>query len=403
MKDKLSRGMAFFWKLLFGGFACQFPLSSLLVIGWTFRAMRRTAVKHWWSMSERGRGTVSFREDGAAESALKLYQNWPRWFFRQDGLRSTAGEWKRAPGLKAKARLLLRGPFGSLKQNLVLGIQGIFNVAVLTGLPALLWQFGWYAGWDNSFNKGYEQFNVGQLISLTGVALFLVAMLYVPMAQARQGVTGEWRSFYQFKTVWRLIQRRRLASLVLAGFFSLLSIPLSFSRIFPVFLMQDREETRAMSDEQLLAWVGNYYFWVCIAGFIAFVALRLFSARIYAGAIVEAYRAGALKAEELGAFERHMLGGLRLVEQEDALEPHVAMKIVGAATRPVWRAAMTGATLAIWFTFVTQIYVSEFLVYHQTRGFVNQPLIHLPWFRYVPKHLEESVRQAAENGYTEPG
>lgn len=389
---KLVRSAAFVWKLLVGGFFCQYLFTAILSIGWTFRLMQRVAVTRWWSLSNRSQGGVSFRADARTVPALRDFQSWPGWFFHRSGLGVVRRDWAAAQGMWAKSRLAVSGPFGALKENLVGGVQGIFNVWVLTALPVLLWQFGWYSGWDNSFNKGYEQFSVGQFISVAGIVTFLPVMLYLPLAQARQAVTGDWRTFYQFKTVWRLIQRRRLACLVLAGVYSLVSFPLALTRVLPSFITSNNPAFAAMSDAELLDWANNYYFWVSAAGFAAYALLHLLAARIYAGAVVEACRAGALTQRELSVFERHMLSGLQLIELETPGKPHIAIKIVAAAARPAWRAAMTTATLMIWFSFVAQIYVSEFFVYHQARGFINQPLIQLPWFRYVPVALEESAQ-----------
>ena len=81
------------------------------------------------------------------------------------------------------------------------GIAGMVNTWVLTLPPAVHSVFGCYAGWDNSFNKGQEQYSVGIVISLMGIALFILIMLYVPMAQARQADTRKWRSFYEFRKI----------------------------------------------------------------------------------------------------------------------------------------------------------------------------------------------------------
>jgi hypothetical protein len=40
--------------------------------------------------------------------------------------------------------------------------------------------------------------------------------------------------------------------------------------------------------------------------------------------------------------------------------------------------------VAVWFSFVAQIYISEFINYHSGLGWINQPLVQLPWFRYLP-------------------
>ncbi len=49
----------------------------------------------------------------------------------------------------------------------------------------------------------------------------------------------------------------------------------------------------------------------------------------------------------------------------------------------------------VWFAFVAQIYASEFMNYHPGIGFLNQPLVQLPWFRYIPSALESPWVQFA--------
>jgi hypothetical protein len=44
-------------------------------------------------------------------------------------------------------------------------------------------------------------------------------------------------------------------------------------------------------------------------------------------------------------------------------------------------------TAMVWFTFVAQIFISEFINYHPVIGWLNQPLVQLPWFHYVPGGL----------------
>ena len=61
--------------------------------------------------------------------------------------------------------LMGRAIFGSLGANLKLGAQSLFNIWVLTLPPCALWLFAWWGGWENSFNKGYEQFAVGPSVA----------------------------------------------------------------------------------------------------------------------------------------------------------------------------------------------------------------------------------------------
>jgi len=61
----------------------------------------------------------------------------------------------------------------SLWMNVRLGVQSVFNTWLLTLPACVLMLFGWYDGWNNSFNKGYEQFLVAPGISWLGMMLFI--------------------------------------------------------------------------------------------------------------------------------------------------------------------------------------------------------------------------------------
>jgi hypothetical protein len=125
------------------------------------------------------------------------------------------------------------------------------NTWALTLPACLLWWFGWYDGWNNSFNKGYEQAAVGPLISLLGIAWFITAMFYVPLAQARQAVTGEWRSFYQFRLIWKIVRDRWVYCVLLAVLYALLSVPLSVLKTSPMFWMHSSPSLGALTSAQV--------------------------------------------------------------------------------------------------------------------------------------------------------
>lgn len=86
---------------------------------------------------------------------------------------------------------------------------------------------------------------------------------------------------------------------------------------------------------------------------------------------------------------------LGIREAEDRAERHIAIAVAQRALRPVVRVPLAIATLIVWIAFFAQIYMGEFLNYHPVRGWMNQPLVQLPWFRYVPGHLVESAKNAA--------
>src|SRR5262249_21154607 len=59
-----------------------------------------------------------------------------------------------------------------------------------------------------------------------------------------------------------------------------------------------------------------------------------------------------------------------------------------------WTGTRVGRTVSgillffVWFSFVAQIYINEFFDYHGAMGWLNQPLVQLPWFHYVPARLK---------------
>jgi len=142
----------------------------------------------------------------------------------------------------------------------------------------LLWLFAWYDGWNNSFNKGYEQAIVGPMVFVLGIVLFVAAMLYVPMAQSRFASTGSWRSFFQFRLVWKLVRQEWLGSLVLAGLYAMLAFPVNILKTFPQFFPQIRPELELLSAEDAISFLKIYFSGSCLLFFpflLGFASLRL--------------------------------------------------------------------------------------------------------------------------------
>lgn len=369
--------LRFLWLVFLGAVFCTRAVGSLLVIGWTYRLMDRRVLRRW---------RILYPQD--AISPPPAMNKAPNWMLRDSVWMQTQSDWQTAESWRHRGKLMLRAVGGALWHNLRLGAQGLLTTLSLTIIPCMLWAFGWYLGWNNSFTKGYEQAYTGTLIATTGIALFIAVMLYVPLAQARHAATGEWRAFYQFRVVRRLIQRRPWALLFLALAYSVSSIPVAFLKTLPLFLPNINPELNTMTDAELLQFLNGYFFLVSILGFLLYVALRVAAARIYAGAFAEAVRAKHITQDDLRGHEaaRLALTGLRVPrpgEVQQARRPPIPFK-----SAPL-RVAAVLMTAAIWFTFVAQIFVSEFFNYHGPRGWLNQPLVQAPWFKHIPPHLAE--------------
>ncbi len=354
------------WRALVGALLCQVLPLSVIAVGWTQRLMQRQTLAVWHR--ERNAGTGDFARFTREDPATAGLAEPPSWLLAA------------RPGSGPRAR------FGGLRANARLGLAAACNVWALTLPGCVLWLFAWHAGWNNSFHQGYEQSFVGPALGWLGVVLFVAAMLYVPMAQARQAATGSFRAFYDFRLVWRLARRRWASTLRLAALYALFSVPVMALKTAPIAF--DRlPGYPEWSDEQALEILGIFFFWAGLFVFVAYVLLRRSAARIYATAVLDGIRAGAIEPEQLGAFERVALSRLDLLGSEQPRRRSAALRAVRGATRWTARTAAVGITAALWFAFVAQIFVSEFLNHHPALGWLNQPLVQLPFFRYLPPGL----------------
>lgn len=379
---KLWRGAMFAGKFMVGALFCQSFLFSFAVAGWTGRFMQRTIYKRWWSRSAAGKSGEGFREHLAAHPDTSSHAHWPNWFAAQNFR-------------EAFPRNKFKSLFASLVENFRLGVQLTFNTSVLVLPGGVLMLFGWYDGWNNSFSKGYEQAVVGPGTSLLGIALFFTAMLYVPMAQARQASTGDWRSFYQWRLVWRLVRRRWLACLGLAGFFALLSLPIIALKIGPqYFPQQDKTPTETLLQmtpaqvETVLSW---YFLKTALVLLPAYVLVRWLAARIYATGLLVAVEEGLIPIFALAGNERAELERLQLINLRPATPRHILVKIAGKTLSLAARWAAGGVTILLWFACISQLYLQQFVNYLPATSWLNQPLVQLPWITYLPTRVAGEV------------
>ena len=122
------------WKYFAGATQCVTLVGSIVIVGWTYRLVRRAVLKQWWKRSALRSGGVRFETflDGSDET--RDLKRWPNWFVQQN-----AREKFRMPGVRAKLKALGY----SLWLNLKTGTQGIFNTWVLKMPGCVLMLFAW--------------------------------------------------------------------------------------------------------------------------------------------------------------------------------------------------------------------------------------------------------------------
>ncbi len=360
----------------------QILLGSVFLLGWLYRLMQRATVKRWWQLSPLKAQGVSYGEFASGGVYSKQHVYWPNFIIGQNGW--PRAELAKAPSIISKVSVVVGYLTRSFRQNLRLGLQGILTTWTLTLPGCLLWLFAWYDGWNNSFNKGYEQAAVGPVVFILGMFLFVGAMFYVPMAQARFASTGAWRSFFQFRLIWRLIREEWLGCLLLAGVYAAAAFPLNLLKTMPEFFPQMRPDLESMSAEDAVSFLKVYFFWAMAVVLPLLVAVRLLAARFYASSVLRCLRRGRMTEEDLGENEWESLERLQLIKTPEPVQHHVIVKIMAWIATRAGRITSTIVIGSFWFVFIFQVLVSEFFNFHPFVGWLNQPLVQLPWFRYLP-------------------
>lgn len=227
-------------------------------------------------------------------------------------------------------------------------------------LPATgLWYFAWVLGWNISFHKQYEQSSLGASLGWTGILLFAGIMLYVPTAIARQARENDWRAFWHFRENWLVARRTPIRQLLLASGFALVGGVVMIAKIAPYFIGNDPQFADLTSAE-LAQWLNRYYLAITALLLPAYVLLWNAAARVYATASV-----------------RNDIPPAR------TFVPRVASSLFA-------RGLGTGtlvATMIVWILFSWQVFVAQFFNYIPGMGWLNHPLLVLPWVRYLPPGL----------------
>jgi hypothetical protein len=336
----------FIVRFVLGALFTLTPLSAILVVGWTQRAAARSVERSW------SRRTGHGVSDGSPR--------WPRWILADDaGARFSQGKY-------------LSALFGSLWANFRQGIAALVPVFIVTAPFSALWLLSWWAGWENSFNKGYEQAWVGPVVALTGIAYFLLLMTLLPLAQSRQALTGSWRTFFDIAGLRALYRESRIALIFLGILFFVAGFAVLGLKITPMPMGNQISDARKLEEA-----VGLY---ALIAGAVVFplyVTVRLAAARIYAAAAIRLASKGEERFGLLSAQERALMEGYGIVPGEARRSGALVRTLKGSAN--LVGATATAVLMAIvWFGVVAQVYAGQFLN-HNWIGWLNHPLIQLPW------------------------
>jgi hypothetical protein len=291
------------------------------------------------------------------------------------------------PGAVRRALRYARAPFASLLANLKLGLLTVLATFLLAGWGTALMTFSWEMGWLNSFHKGYEISWVGPTTGLVGLLGFVAAMFYVPMAQAHLAVTGDFKAFFEFRFVWRLIRARLSAYVALAALFLALGTFLEILKTAPYFF----DSTARDRDFHAMLW--RYTFFCSFMLLLGLLATRLLGAALYRSAVLKVLRRGRASLDDLHPRLRGWLEKLQLVPAVQPLPSGAGARWLRAVGRWGYRRALFTALFFLWLAFGVKTYVGEFLHYHPVVGLLNHPLVQVPCMNYIPAQLAKDAKQ----------
>ncbi|NNM28323.1 MAG: DUF4013 domain-containing protein [Akkermansiaceae bacterium] len=375
LPGKARRLLLHTWRVLkcqlLGTLGCLSIPGAVLLFGWTCRLVQRNARGHW-----------ARRLDEPRPDPRRL----PRWIVSED-FRGHL-EALRGGGFRNGVRRFFAAFLGSLGANLRTGFLVVLNSMILTLPGGLIMLFSWYSGWDNSFNKGYEQFAVGPILGWLGILLFIAAMTYVPVAQARQAVTGSAKAFFNYRKVRDVIHRRPVACLALVAIYTLCGAIFMVASSILMFAGNGWEALETMTNEQIISFLNGYHFWwAFLFIFPAFVILKLIAGRIYAGAAFDAVSDGSWKKEDLRGAEAEALAKVPVRPNPPALPGlmRAGLKTFGFFGRSVLRVG----TFLLLLVFVFEIYIAQFFNFQPASRWLRHPMVQLPWYHDVPGALKE--------------
>jgi hypothetical protein len=94
-------------------------------------------------------------------------------------------------------------------------------------------------------------------------------------------------------------------------------------------------------------------------------------------------------AAELSESERRDLAPLGHLRAEPGGQSHIMIRAARWAGSRMGRFSAAFLAVLLWFSVVSQMVVTEFFNYHEGgAGFLNRPLIQLPFFAHIPAHLQ---------------
>jgi len=363
-------------KISLGALFSQLVLGALLLAGWTAQILQRSIYLTWWKQSS-CRSEKSFQrflhDAGKSNYAKRL----PDWFLSDDPTGAHQ---------KGRIRRKVSEAFRLTLQRISIGLTLTFHSFLVTSPGLMIIGAGWYAGWQNSFNKGYEHAAIGPLISILGMLLLVPVLIYLPLAQASLISKGRWKAFYDLPYL-RKIHRLSLFPAGLAGLWGLLFFFILNAGVMVANSAEINEKAASLPTHEVVGFIKRYYlFWgfpfVLMLGYY-----RHLCGRVYALGVLRALKSGSITEDELDEGEWKILNDLRLLQNPANQTTGRWFRMFQNLTQKTLRIMSTSFLVGISFLMIVVIMVTQFWHFRGLWGWLHQPMLGLPWFQFVPNSI----------------
>jgi hypothetical protein len=318
---RLARFGRFLLNGAIGTFLCTGPVTAVVALGWLTRRQ----------------GHLARDRFGAAEET-------PGWLL---GPREVEG---RPTGRLARG-------LGGLAANIRTGLMALTALLAWTLPFTLLWLGAWWAGWENSFNKGYEQALVGPAVALFATLLAALILPALPLMLAHLAAEDRLSAAFELRRLRGLVAQAGWRIPALSILTTLGALPFFAARGLITTAGDWAPWTQDLTPDEAAALNGQIALALGAVAFLATWTLRSLAARTY-------------------AFAAPRAAGLRPGRWDGTLAAEAAVPATprSRVMTTLWYTIAMAATLATAFL----ILAGQFLD-HAWWRWLFHPALTLPW------------------------
>ncbi len=246
---------------------------------------------------------------------------------------------------------------GGLGANIRAGALAL-TALLAWSLPfTLLWMGAWWAGWENSFNKGYEQALVGPSVHVLGVFLAALVLPVLPLVFAHLAAEDRLSAAFELRRLRSLVVQAGWRLPALTVLVALLAVPFAAARGLITTAAAWVPGLEDLSPDAVADLRGQIELALAGLAFGSVWLIRSLAARLYATA-----------APRAAGVHPGLWDGAQAAEAAEPARPRPRLATA------LWYGIAMAATLAVSFL----VLAGQFLD-HAWWRWVFHPVLTLPW------------------------